>query len=88
VRTFIVRLLQDASGGPGAARPRLRGVVDEVATGMRTTFRDDQELVTALTTALGAASSGRPPAGGDRAAGDPSPDTPESILGETQHVAD
>jgi hypothetical protein len=83
VRTFIVRL-QDASGSgrPGAVGPRLRGVVDEVATGMRTTFRDDRELVTALTTALGAARAGLSSSAGDRAAGEPSSDWPDSISGE------
>jgi len=72
VRTFIVRLVTEASsgspGGPGD--PRLRGVVDEVATGMRTTFRDDQELVAALASALAA----RP--------------ADHSIVGEDQHEAD
>jgi hypothetical protein len=73
VRTFIVRLLQDGngSGRPAAAVPPLRGVVDEVATGMRTTFRDDQELVMALRTALGSGPSG-----------EPSSDTPDSMSGE------
>ena len=88
MRTFIVRLRQDASGGPGAARPRLRGVVDEVATGMRTTFRDDQELVTALTTALGAEPSGPASTASGRAWREPSPDNPDSIFGENEHVAD
>jgi hypothetical protein len=68
VRTFIVRLQEDpAGGGRTDSRPdgqtdagtdtatlRLRGVVDEVATGMRATFRNDQELVTALIAAVGA----------------------------------
>ncbi len=54
MRTFIVRLIQDASGTSqdAAVRTRLRGVVDEVATGLRTTFRDDQELVAVLSAAL------------------------------------
>ncbi|HEX9065047.1 MAG TPA: hypothetical protein VF843_08050 [Streptosporangiaceae bacterium] len=73
MRTFIVRLAEDASEcrpGGGTGRPRLRGVVDEVATGQRTTFRDDQELVTALAAALAAGPAQR------------------SIVGEDQHVAE
>lgn len=79
MRTFIVRLVQDADGaGPGSAgRPRLRGVVDEVATGLRTTFRDDEELVAALSAALGARQPER----------DRPPDRVESFPGEDQHVA-
>jgi hypothetical protein len=88
VRTFIVRLRQDASGGPGAVRPRLCGVVDEVATGMRTTFRDDQELVTALTTAIGAEPSGPAPTAGGRDCRKPSLDQPDSSLGGKEHVTD
>jgi hypothetical protein len=78
MRTFIVRLVQDASGTsqPGARRPRLRGVVDEVATGSRTTFRDDQELVAALSAALSTRTR------------DQASDPPESIFGEDQNVAD
>lgn len=84
VRTFIVRLLQDASGSgrAGAAGPRLRGVVDEVATGMRTTFRDDQELVKALMTAVSSGPPGPSPGAGDREAREPSSDKPDSIFGE------
>jgi len=53
VRTFIVRVREARDGGDwgGAANPRLRGVVDEVATGLRATFRDAQELIAALMTA-------------------------------------
>jgi hypothetical protein len=67
VRTFIIRLQEDAtgSGQQAAAPPRLRGVVDEVATGMRATFRDDGELVTALISAMGAARPG-PSRGGEQ----------------------
>jgi hypothetical protein len=56
VRTFIVRVREARDGGDrgGAANPRLRGVVDEVATGLRATFRDAQELVAALMTASAA----------------------------------
>jgi hypothetical protein len=67
VRTFIVRLQEDASGGTtGAAAPRLRGVVDEVATGLRVTFRNDQELVTALVAAVLADPPGPPWGAADR----------------------
>jgi hypothetical protein len=53
--TFIVRIRETGDGGDrGATNPRLRGVVDEVATGLRATFRDAQELITALTTAAAA----------------------------------
>jgi hypothetical protein len=50
VRTFIVRLLEDAGGSnhAGAAAPPLKGVVDEVATGLRAVFRNDAELLAAL----------------------------------------
>jgi|HubBroStandDraft_2_1064218.scaffolds.fasta_scaffold61170_2 hypothetical protein len=61
VRTFIIRL-QDAGGGRGQADHcalPLRGVVDEVATGLRATFRSDQELLTALTTAMTTAATDR-----------------------------
>jgi hypothetical protein len=52
VRTFIVRLQEDSGADAGADALRLRGFVDEVATGLRATFRTDQELVTALAAAL------------------------------------
>jgi hypothetical protein len=56
VRTFIVRVREPRDGGDreGVTIPRLRGVVDEVATGLRATFRDAQELVTALMAATAA----------------------------------
>ena len=56
MRTFIVRLQEDAGGSDrgGAATARLRGVVDEVATGLRATFRDQEELVNALLSAVAA----------------------------------
>jgi hypothetical protein len=62
VRTFIVRLQEDVGGsdrGGAAPTPRLRGVVDEVATGLRATFRDQQELVSALMTAVSGDRPGR-----------------------------
>jgi hypothetical protein len=62
VRTFIVRLQHDGGGGDrhDAELPRLRGVMEEVATGLRVTFRSDAELLTALTTALAADTPGTP----------------------------
>jgi hypothetical protein len=69
MRTFIVRLMEDAGGGhtPGAVSPRLRGVVDEVATGLRATFRDDTELLTALTAAMaGEPADGEPASSSQR----------------------
>ena len=84
MRTFIVRLQEDSggSGREGADAPRLRGFVDEVASGMRVTFRNEQELVTALMAAAAADPPG-PPWGGDRrAAHEPSPDRPDHTLGE------
>jgi hypothetical protein len=60
VRTFIVRLLEDAGGldQPGPAAPRLKGVVDEVATGLRAVFRNDAELLAALLAAMSAGQDG------------------------------
>jgi hypothetical protein len=73
VRTFIVRLHEHPGGSTrvfhdgrgssdrsGAAGPWLRGVVDDVATGLRVTFRNDRELVTALMAAVGADPPGPP----------------------------
>jgi hypothetical protein len=50
VRTFVVRLHEDSGGcdGRDVATAQLRGVVDDVGTGMRSTFRNDQELLAAL----------------------------------------
>jgi hypothetical protein len=81
VRTFIVRLHPDTdrmvTAGPG-----LRGVVDEVASGLRATFTSGQELLTALVSAVAADSAGPPWGGEDRAsrprlAGQPEPDDGE-----------
>ena len=90
MRTFIVRLQQDAdgSGRTGAATARLRGVVDEVATGLRATFRNDQELVAALLAAVGSGPADPSWAGGGRAAREPLSDEPNSFSGEQKHVAD
>jgi hypothetical protein len=62
VRTFIVRLQHDDGGGDrhDTELPQLRGVMEEVATGLRVTFRSDAELLTALTTALAADTPGTP----------------------------
>jgi hypothetical protein len=65
VRTFIVRLQDEAAGRPGDPAPRLCGVVDEVSTGMRAMFRSDQELVAALIAAVGPGRSDRGPAAPD-----------------------
>ena len=83
MRTFIIRLQEDTgdSGRTGADASRLRGVVDEVATGLRATFRNDQELVTALVAAVGGGPPG-PPWGGDRLPGESSPDRPGPRLKE------
>ena len=78
MRTFIVRLREDPGGTDrGAAAPRLRGVVDEVATGLRATFRDERELVTALIGAVGVGPPGPPWDGASRAPGEPPPEKPE-----------
>jgi len=83
VRTFIIRLQEDTgdSGRTSAAGPHLRGFVDEVATGLRATFRNDHELVTALAAAVGAGPPG-PAWGGDRSPGEPPPDRPGQGLEE------
>jgi hypothetical protein len=62
VRTFIVRLLEEAGGParPDPAASPLRGVVDEVATGLRATFRNDAELLTALAAAMAVDPAVRP----------------------------
>lgn len=55
MKTFVVRLYEDAGIDPaGAAAARLCGVIDEVATGLRATFRSEIELVAVLKTAIGA----------------------------------
>jgi len=79
VRTFIVRLLEDTAGSRrmDAAAPRLRGFVDEVASGLRATFRDEQELLTALAAVLALDPPGPPWGGEHRAARESSPDRPD-----------
>ena len=57
-----------AATGAAPPAPRLCGVVDEVATGLRATFRDAQELVTALMTAAAADRRGASEDEDDRAA--------------------
>jgi len=73
VKTFLVRLHEDADSKPAAADiPRLCGVIDEVATGLRATFRSERELVAALRAAMGAdppGATGPPRDGGDRGPG-------------------
>jgi len=84
VRTFIVRLQEDAggSGRTASAIPRLRGTVHEVATGLRATFRNDQELLTALTAAAGTDPTSPPWSAADRTSGGPSSDKPDPIFEE------
>lgn len=62
--TFVLRL--QAPGPPPTAGEPLRGVVDEVATGVSSTFACAAELVAVLSAALRAA--------GERGAGRPRPD--------------
>ncbi len=84
MRTFIIRLQEDptGSGRIPAASPRLRGVVDEVATGMRATFRNDRELLTALISAMGAGQPGPCWGGDDRVPRKPLPDDPHPFFRE------
>ena len=84
MRTFIIRLQEDpaGSGRTAAASPRLRGVVDEVATGLRATFRNDGELVTALISAMGAGQPGSYWGGDDRVPRKPVPDDPHPFFRE------
>jgi hypothetical protein len=80
VRTFIVRLQEDAiSGQPaGVAAPRLCGVVDEVSTGTSATFRNDRELIATLAAAIGAhAQEPLSSAGRRRSQSEPAPDHQE-----------
>ena len=75
MQTFVVRLHEDAGSDPaGADIPRLCGVVDEVATGLRVTFRSEIELVAALKAAMGTDPPGSSRDGGDRAPGGSAPD--------------
>jgi hypothetical protein len=46
--TFVVRIRRSNPSDPG-----LRGVVDEVASGLRSTFRSSDELIVVLTGAPG-----------------------------------
>lgn len=48
VRTFIVRVQQGTADAGAATGTVLRGVVDDVSTGARATFRSPEELLTAL----------------------------------------
>jgi hypothetical protein len=75
VKTFVVRLHEDAGDDPADAdSPRLRGVVDEVATGLRATFRSELELVAALKAAMDTDPPGPSQDGGDRVPGGSAPD--------------
>jgi hypothetical protein len=83
VRTFIIRIHKDTgdSDRTSAVGPRLRGVVDEVATGLQATFRNDYELVTALMAAMEGGPPG-PPWGGHRPRGELPSDRPGHRLEE------
>lgn len=76
VKTFVIRLHEDIAGSDrtGADISCLRGVVDEVATGLRARFRNELELVAALMAAMGAGPHGPAWDDGDRAPGEPAPD--------------
>jgi hypothetical protein len=84
VRTFIIRLLEDAggSGRSGAVAPGLRGFVDEVTSGLRARFRNEQELVAALRTAVTVDPPGPPWSGEHRVAPGPSPVHPDHACEE------
>ncbi len=78
MKSFVVRLYEDAGGDPvGADVPRLCGVVDEVATGATRTFRSELELIATLRAAMGIeppGATGPSRDGGDRAPGGFAPD--------------
>ena len=75
MKTFVVRLHEDAGGDPaGADSPCLRGVVDEVATGLRATFRSELELVAVLKAAIDTDQPGPSWNGGGPAPGGSAPD--------------
>ena len=85
MRTFIIRVQEETGASLEAAAPAmpLRGFVDEVATGLRATFRSERELVTALAAAV-ASRPGPPWTAGQRVPGyGPSPDTTEPTVEET-----
>ena len=70
MKTFVVRIYEDDGSDPaGEDTPRLRGVVDEVATGLRTTFRSELELVAGLKAAMGTVHPGPSGNGGGQAPG-------------------
>jgi hypothetical protein len=80
VRTFIVRLQEDATSSHRAstAAPRLCGVVDEVSTGTSATFRNDRELIATLVAAIGAHAQEPLGSAGHRGVqGEPAPDRQE-----------
>lgn len=62
MQTFVVRLHEDT----GADTTRLCGVIEQVSTGLRATFRSDLELLAALKAALDNGQSGASVDGGDR----------------------
>ena len=84
VRTFIIRLLDDAGGSDrrGAAAAGLRGFVDEVTSGLRARFRNEQELVAALRTAVAVDPPGPPWSGEHRIGPGALPDHPDHACEE------
>ena len=84
VRTFIIRLLDEAGGsGRGETTAAgLRGFVDEVTSGLRARFRNEQELVAALHTAVTVDPPGPPWSGEHRIGPGPSPDHPDHACEE------
>lgn len=75
MKTFVVRLYEDAGSAPASADvPRLCGVLEQVTTGLRATFRDERQLVAALKAAMGTDPPGPCPDGGDPAPGGVTPD--------------
>lgn len=84
MRTFIIRLLDEAGGAGrnGAAAAGLRGFVDEVTSGLRARFRNEQELVAALRTAVAVDPPGAPWSGEHRIGPGSSPDHPDHACEE------
>lgn len=84
VRTFIIRLLADAggSGREDAVVPGLRGFIDEVTSGLRARFRNEQELVAALRSAVAVDPPGPPWSGEHRVARGAAPDHPDHACEE------
>jgi hypothetical protein len=83
VQTFVVRLIADADRSVHDAAPlRLRGVVDEVASGSRATFGSGQELLAALMAAASADEPGPRRRGEGRVAPEPASGSADPDPGE------